>query len=255
MSGWQPLLKLIEKEYRNNPTEYLIQPTISRCLHPAWNDLAEAFWDDMLKYEEFSTNYMHKMHEIENIKYNPTKFKPHLSMSTIQHTRHLLLMKKYVNSNLEDYDYITEAGGGYGNLCRLSRMFGFKNEYQLIDFPLILEIQKSYLNSAKIKGVLFSELTSEIFNPIGKSIFITTFAMNEMPKQDRLIIKKQLYKYSDIFIVYNRSYNGIDNIKYFSLLADRLKDTFDVTIHSDEQHMEKGRKKAWILAAKNKGVV
>ena len=116
---------------------------------------------------------------------------------------------------------IVELGGGYGNLARLIRNFGYDGKYTIIDFPLISKIQKDYLSRNNINDVIFSELNKASLTPQNNdvSILIGTYSISEMPMAERSYLELYYKYYSYIFIAHNDSFDGIDNLSYFKPIS------------------------------------
>ena len=79
---------------------------------------------------------------------------------------------------------ITEFGGGYGSMCRVAlNNLGLSDiKWEIIDLPIMLELQKAYLKESlstkKFNQVGFHESTSKIF-PVNNSLFIATWSLSE----------------------------------------------------------------------------
>jgi hypothetical protein len=72
-------------------------------------------------------------------------------------------------------------------------------------------------------------------------LFIATFSLNETTLSTRKIIEPLFKQFDYIFIIYNREFEGVNNIKYFEDLAVELRPYFNVVSIKDTH------RDAWFL--------
>ena len=159
MTLWDQMLRSFIGEYKQHPANFLRQPTISNTVHPNCNALALLYYNDMLKDSFFNSQILPELSD-SSIGH-PFEFSilPRCSPLTIQHAYHLYLIKTHLGIFLpDDASHIVEIGGGYGNLCRLVKNFGYTGKYTIVDFPEMLTIQQEYLDKVAISDVDFSTL-------------------------------------------------------------------------------------------------
>lgn len=252
---WENMLESITQEYKNSPTEFLRQPTISRTIHPNSNKLATHYFAEMQK-NSFCTQYI--LPGLGDSKIgNPYQFKPipGCSPMTIAKAYQLSLLKKHLGFFLpkEQVSYIVEVGGGYGHLCRMIRNFGYTGRYTIIDFPEMLEIQKNFLIQNFINNVDFCELNMEKVEPKENeiSILIATFSVNEMPLETRYYIEPYYNQYNYLFFAHNSTFDGVDNKNYFSKLEEKLSPVFKIQYFRDMHR----NPKAWFMICARKNNV
>lgn len=224
MTQWENMLVKIEQEYENYPKNFLRQPTIARTVHPAISNLSLAY------YKKATTNQWLK-DRAEQLKDpsigNPVLQSNGMSLITTQSMYYIYLMIKHLDVNpITENLNITDIGGGYGNMARIFRTLGSTGDYSIIDFPIMHKIQKDFLSYSKIEDVNFKSLEE---NNLEGDMLIATFSINEMPLEDRKIIENKIQQYDKIFIGHNKKFDGIDNIKYFTDLQNRLEEKYNIT--------------------------
>lgn len=223
---WDLMLKKIGIEFENNPKNFLKQQMISRTMHPAMSGLAEQYYRNITIQPEYKVFL-----EIakDPSRGNPTLIRDKYSLSTLQQIYYIQVFEKFTGILMPDFTgSITDIGGGYGNQGRILKSLGFKGLFRILDLPMITKIQKYYLENQK--NIEFSELTDKgLTPPNNNSILIGSFSINEMPMKDRNLIESHYNEYKYILIAHNRSFDGIDNLKYFSDLESRLSDKFEMT--------------------------
>lgn len=230
MTQWDDMLKQIRNEYESHPKDFLRQRMISRTIHPNQATLAQKYHGYVMDDSWIQLGVLPFI-EDSNVG-SPFKLcnNATMSLTTIQNAYYLLQMKKHYNINVTNaVTKVTDIGGGYGNMCRVFMKLGFVGQYNIIDFPLMHNIQRHFLSNNNIENVKYSSLDDDGLTGGEKSLLIATFSMNEMPIEDREVIERNIRNYDYIFIAHNRNFDGIDNINYFAELNKRLSDTFKIT--------------------------
>jgi len=150
---------------------------------------------------------------------------------TIAQTYHLLTFTDTMKVDLTKVDYILEFGGGYGNLCSIIHRAGFKGTYILYDIEPLLLIQEYFLTVSKLLpgvNVRFvstpEELYRELTNVSGTGMFVSTWAFNEAPIVTRDAILKTFNRYNYVYLIYNHTFDGINNIDWFENLISTYTD-------------------------------
>lgn len=250
---WEKMLKDIVREYRDAPATFLRQPTISRTVHPKCNSLAKRY------YAEMKNNAFCVEHIFPNLRDSaigkPYRFDlmPECSPMSITHSYQLYLLKQRLGIFLprDRISYIVEIGGGYGHTCRMIRNFDYTGRYSIIDFPEMLEIQKTFLEKNSIHDVGFYSLDMEAVRPREDetSILIATFSVNEKPLETRQYIEPYYDQYDYILFAHNAAFDGIDNVDYFSKLKKKLHANFEID-HFKDHH--RGLQ-AWFMICARRG--
>jgi len=241
MTLWCEFLKSIESEYRKHPADYLQQPTISKCLHPSGRKWFDGYFQE-LKEDSVFRDVLTRV--IDGDVGRPIRYSEfdHLSPVTVQNVHQLYMIAKHLDVSIIDNDIscVVDVGGGYGNLCRITRQLGYIGRYVIADFPIMAEIQSDYLSGNGILDVEFMPLDMSKIKPQSKSMLIATYSISEMPIEARRQIEPHYKSFDYLCFVYNNSFDGVDNIEYFSQLKDILDDDFDVDLTADEHRRKVG---------------
>ena len=237
MTLWDQMLKDYVKEYKANPQNFLRQRTIAKTVHPNCNDLAVNYYNEM-KQCEFCAE-----HVLPNLKDspvgNPLKFslQPTSSPMSMQHGYYLHKMKEHwgIFVPRDKIDYIVDVGGGYGNFCRHIKNFGYDGRYTIVDFPEMLDVQRSFLKHNDITNIDFEPLEMDRLLPKEgeTSLLIATFSINEMPLDVRAVFEPHYNKYDYIYIAHNSHFDGVDNLKYFEELCNTLESEYNISYYKD----------------------
>ena len=207
MSLWDNMLASIQGEWTDRGN-FLRQKTISKTVHPNSAGTAQ--------------KYAFKYAADEILRPDPKYGNPILngdySLVTLQSTMYIRILKD--NNLLDGIDEIWDVGAGYGNLAWLLRENGYTGKYTCIDFPLMHEIQQTWLEKAGITNVDFGSLDDII--PRASSLMIATHSINEMPLSDREKIPWNYF--GKVFVAHNHVIDGIDNVKYFMELRKEHSD-------------------------------
>lgn len=247
---WEGMLKQIVKEYQSFPASFLRQPTISKTTHPNVQDLAVLYYNDLMQGLFFKERILPGLKD--GLVGQPFQFKllPECSPLTIQHAYHLNLVHEHLGVFIPSskISRVVEIGGGYGNLCRLIKQFGYAGTYTIVDFPEMLQLQQHYLKQHAVSQVEFVTLEeSSLFLPSSEvSILIATFSVNEMPMESRKILEDQYNQYDYLFFAYNTAFDGINNIEYFNQLRSNLDPLFETQCIKDKY------KNSWFMLCKKR---
>ena len=224
MTFWEKILIEIKSEFRNKE-RFLQHKHISATISPNQkkNTLNHL---NYVKQNEYFLNEV--LPKVRDSRVGEPRLTEGYSQGTAQHCHYLQIMLKHLGLKITDFDHISDIGGGYGNFYRIARMLGFKGNFDIADFPIMHEIQEYYIKQHNLDLPNFIGLKD--LNPISKSILFGFFSINEMPLSDRSILEKKYYLYDHVMILYNDKFDGIDNMKYFRDLKDRLSKDFTVNI-------------------------
>lgn len=221
MTQWDSMKREIVREYRDNPDSWLQQPMIKRTMHPSHGSLA-------MKYLDYLRENAPHMLEgtMDNPYAKPTIGIGGFSLSTLQYLYyiHLIDMKIAPTNQIKE---ICEIGAGYALLPKLLEDIGFEGDYLVVDFPEFREFQSEYIKSTTVGHVntTFRTLNEEFSSTLHHSLMLATFSLNEMPLADREKVIENLNHESFMF-VFNRSFDGVDNLRWFNELALRLEDRY-----------------------------
>jgi len=125
-------------------------------------------------------------------------------VNIVNQAHYLSQLEDFLQMRIEDIDYITEFGAGFGNFCHLTNKLGFNGQYIIFDFPELLTVQKYYLTNAGVS----SNLTFECdFNKIeecvvpNNSLFVSMHALEETPIEFANRVIKIVDNFSYFFFV------------------------------------------------------
>lgn len=164
----------------------------------------------------------------------PYLFFPRSSANLIHHLYHWSVLEESSQISVGEYESVLEFGGGYGSLCRAAHTLGFSGQYIIFDLPEFSSLQRFYLRSLGIplidldsyrdghngvlciseKEVLEQLLRSSV--PRGRSLFVATWSLSEVPIALRREWTDIIVKYSDIIVAYQAHFAGMDNVKFFA---------------------------------------
>jgi hypothetical protein len=145
--------------------------------------------------------------------------------------------------SFEDFDFIFEFGGGYGNLCRLIHGTGFTGKYTIYDLPIISALQRYYLSSVNLKlkrigmdiaddetycdsnsNELIAFLEEAIPIDNSRNLFIATWSLSESPMNTRTKFEKIMEKFDYFLMGYQDKFGEVDNKEYFNKIKKSRKD-------------------------------
>jgi len=222
--SWLDWLDIIEEEFVENKSSFLQQKNIARTMHPNHGGM------NLYLKLNTETDYLDKVKD-------PSTGEPSIqfggthSLTSIQSAYYIYKLKQLFDITPSDLNWITDIGGGYGNLCYSFHQTGFNGKYVILDFPIINIIQKYFLGET----LDYADWKCLPLQPINLlpnadcSLLIGTFSINEMPLDDRQMIEPfyEQYKYIMIAHKHNDSF-GVDNKKYFKNLRNKLSESHNV---------------------------
>ena len=161
----------------------------------------------------------------------------HYTQTTLRSVLYLREMEKYFDLN--KIKWITDFGPGYGGFIRVWHKLFTNTRYQLVDLPRLHQVSQHYLNQYDISAE-WNTLENHQ-SPKDLSLFVATHSLNECTIETRNEVEKILPEYDHIYIVYNDSFDGINNLEYFEELGKKLNETHVVHIDFDKKSTYKWR--------------
>lgn len=231
----QKVVKTYIEEYGYD--NFLREPTIKGTMFVGDNDTSrqefaelvknpnwDSCWKDAIKDDGFG---------------NPERFPlyPESSGNYIHCAYHLAKYEEAHKVKLSDLELILEVGCGYGAMSKVCRQAGFTGRYILFDLPIFNEIQSNYLN-----GIPFTYFIDDIGDLFGvefgnSSMFISTWAVSEMPTDYRDSILNICPHFSEILLAYQCMFEGMDINSYFNEWQKKLTEHSWVNIEAmDPNH-------------------
>jgi hypothetical protein len=181
---------------------------------------------------------------IEDNAGNPIRyiFYPFSSGNRIHQVYHLHILNKNFQIDLKKINTILELGGGYGLLARIFSLINKSVKYTIFDTFIVNLLQYYYLEILKLK-TNFSKKKKINFYLINKikdlkfnnkkflsDLFIANWSLSEFPLKYRNRFIKFIFQSKLILISFQEKFEDIDNLKYFTLLKDRLSKRFIIKI-------------------------
>ena len=100
----------------------------------------------------------------------------------------------------------------------------YVGEWTIVDFQIMLEIQRQYLSDNGIDDVDLEVFPfTEPEGPTSPSILIAVNSVNEMPMCDRRELEGAYPHFDYLFFSHNNFFDGISNIEYFYNLKQVLE--------------------------------
>ena len=149
---------------------------------------------------------------------------PFASPTTLSHLANLLSINDSFNQELKLYKSFIDFGGGYGGLARCLRQISSKINISIVDLITMHHVQKKYLNNTLDfdDRILFFKDINELND--NYEIFNASFSFSETPLEKRRDVENFIIKKcSKLHIIFQSNFNNIDNKKYMSDFAIRLK--------------------------------
>lgn len=219
-SSWDNFSIKIKKEFEQDKTSFLRKETISKTMHPRQEKLAKEYFSFLSKEHRSLLNIT------DSSTGNPWRVIQEHSLSNLQHLYYSTLIDPL------KVDSITELGGGYGNLARIMRKRRYLGSYRIVDFEEIHNIQKYFLDRVypnnNVEFIPIDKCSSDSEN----SLLFAAFSLNEFPLKDRNLIEEVIPGYKHILVIYNRKFDGIDNISYFKEFSQKFKETHNIVYNN-----------------------
>lgn len=242
--AWDKFRQDIIKDFNKNPEGFLRSKNIRTNLHPNQQRLSECYLLEMTKDSFTRQKIMPLLHDIPIGDPYISDCFPLASPLSLQHGYYHYMLNKYLDNLFDKKNaLIVEFGGGYGNFCRLSYVFGYTGSYAMIDFPEMQHIQRYFLNHALPKHIgkntikFYDSINDEIFSKTDVKhpvLFFGSYSLGETQIETRKEVEKYYDKFDYIFLTYGELFDSVDNIAYFKNLKNSLSNKFDIQIIPDK---------------------
>ncbi len=250
---WDLMLNQILEEINTFPMSFLRTPVISRTVHPDQQILGKLYFDELLNSDLFTRRILPMLQDPPMGNPYLCEFFPLTSPMSIQHVYYIDMIYKKMGFFVPDNQigHIVEVGGGYGNLARLFRNFGYEGTHCILDLPEMQSMQQHYLAHVLPVG----QQQSISYKSIGDrdvvrtdvpSLLIATFSISEMPLATRHALEDYYKDFNYLFFAYNAAFDGVDNLEYFSGLQHKLSSDFSTNLFKDDY------RSAWFLLCERK---
>lgn len=214
MNPWEKWGKEIIKEYLESPNKFLRKKQISRTMHPAGN--YQAYWNVVRNRKDL-------IRAAKDSKIGEPRLwkETECSFVSLQNILYRTIME---DNGLIEFDSITEIGGGYGNNARFQRNLKFDGPINLLDIFPVSRIQKEFCERNELENITFDSVSENTIKPTTENALLySTFALSEMPFDQREIVKSFVHLYKYVFIAYKLSeFNEVNNVEYFKQFSDHM---------------------------------
>ena len=149
---------------------------------------------------------------------------PFLSPTTASHLVNIISIYDAFGDELKKYKNIVDFGGGYGGLARCLLQITKITKINIVDLEKMLEVQKKYITETSNfeKRIFFFKNVNLLKN--NYCLFNASFSFSEISLIDRKNIENFiLNKCIRFHIIYQDEFNNVDNQKYMSEFATKLK--------------------------------
>ena len=220
---WNKASKDILLVAKANPSNFLRSESFMRCLHPPLREQEGVYFDLILQQEQRLRQKLLDV-AVEDPCGTPlvSAVFPLASPLSLQHISHIIRMRES-GIDLNDYDYIIDIGGGYGAFAKTVLKLGFKGIYRIVDLPVMLSLQKSYLGSIR-NGMLADRIDYSSIDSLSdclpslarkKVLCVATWSLSEMPISTRKKVDDVLRYCDSFYIVFQEKMGEINNLEYF----------------------------------------
>lgn len=151
---------------------------------------------------------------------------------------HLLMLRKFSDRSVHDFDVVFEFGGGYGGLEVLARALGFEGTYVIVDLPVVRALQRFYLDLAGaplvdraqkvlddkphaetlLAGLEAVDAIPALLANARRSLFVATWSLSETPEPVRNAVLETLPSFTHVLVSFQQSLGTIDNSAFFESL-------------------------------------
>jgi len=142
------------------------------------------------------------------------------SHTIISHAYQLAQFEARTGAQIDNMSYIFEFGGGYGAMARLIYSLGYRGNYLDYDLPIFKALAEYYLDSTGSHNVLclsnLEALSATIKeNNHDNALFLSTWALSEVPRQLRAQILSLVRDYRYFLIAYQPEFKDLNNEQFF----------------------------------------
>ncbi|ENM5731874.1 hypothetical protein CW613_001039 [Vibrio mimicus] len=201
------------------------------CIRETMGEENSLFLYDEFKYVKKSPLWKTYRHKITypNVG-NPLPFLGDIELTgaTVHHLYCLFKFIENTHIDISTLDNIYEFGGGYGNMCRLLYLFGFKGKYHIFDFQVMSAVQKYYLSNHGIENVNLvykEEYWESLLKNTPKderNLLIATWSLSESPLSVRKKTRMNMKLFDNFLIGYQKKFGEVDNEAYFNDIKSEL---------------------------------
>lgn len=140
------------------------------------------------------------------------------STNNLHHAYSLQVLVDKSGKELSNFKFVTEFGGGYGNMCRLIKKINNDISYNIYDIPEFNTIQDYYLKQNGISDVVLLNNNDVINTVSDKSLFLALWSISETPIENRInyINNLKMFDYDTIFIAMGETFHNENNMEWLT---------------------------------------
>ena len=166
---------------------------------------------------KFNINDVHGNPVIYNYEFG------NFSPSTLRYIKILSDLSQLQLNNIN----IVEIGGGYGGQYTVLRQFATPKSYTFIDLPLVLKLQKKYVEKNKLDDIQVNFYSSDNLPNIDADLVISNYAFSECITDIQDIYIDRVIKTSkNGYFIYN-NFEGYKHEEFIKILNSKKIKTFD----------------------------
>lgn len=140
------------------------------------------------------------------------------STNNLHHAYSLQILVDKLGKDLTYFNFVTEFGGGYGNMGRLFKKINNNIIYNIYDIPEFLTIQEYYLKKNDIHDIILLKNNDVIEQILGKSLFLALWSISETPIANRIDYMNNLkmFEHDTIFIAMGETFYNENNMNWLT---------------------------------------
>ncbi len=170
---------------------------------------------------EWDTRWRGAIQEVSTglpIRYSNYPDSSEVLIQTAYHTREF---ERLTGKRVSEWDTIVEFGGGFGGLCRLIHVLGFKGRYVVLDLEPFTLLQRYYLISVGVLPSASITLTSDLaaLESIANeknAVLWATWSLSETPLELRTRVAPIAERIGNYCVAFQGRYGDVDNVSYFT---------------------------------------
>jgi len=177
--------------------------------------------DDVeIEYLKNSNNWDFWVENLEETKLKPNHHPIYQFSSTnnLHHAYSLQILMDKLGKDLTYFDFVTEFGGGYGNMGRLFKKINNNVKYNIYDIPEFSKLQNYYLKENGIEDIQLLNNNDSIVEVPKKSIFLGLWSISETPNLNRkhYINNLKMFQHDVIFLAMGDTFYNENNMEWLN---------------------------------------
>ena len=175
---------------------------------------------------------------------------PASSEVLIQTAYHVRELERLSVRRVDEWDVVVEFGGGFGGLCRLMHVLGFRGRYLILDLAPFSILQRYYLDAVQVVNRDNITITSDWntldhfvdgISPSERAVLWATWSLSETPLALRTRVAAVARRIGNYCIAFQGRYGDVDNVAYFRDEWPGDQRTTERIGHRDDDYYLSGR--------------